>query len=236
MPNPSKNSFNYFNSISDSEIDQNLDFLQQKLPKKSTKANYQLSKQLLEINYYSFTPDKLQQSLQNIADKMRAHLQIQRPIKILTMKNVEGGKFERIDGLNCIYINESLVNQNYRQKVAILAHEMSHYYLIYQHGIQLPTVDENELLTELNAIYTGLGLLLLDGYKIFEKRSGNTLHKSKVGYIKTDIVRKTIVKTAYLRKQNPIWILKNVSIGNFFYFSFHLFSLIKEYYNKRRNT
>lgn len=237
MVNPEIKTKAYFDSISRFQIDQKLGYLIHELPKKSTKSNYQLSYKLLGIDVDTVTEDNLQSKLQEVADRMRAHLQIKRSIKILTLSNVEAGKFERIDGLNCIYINGDLIGQNVQQKIAILAHEMSHYYLIYQHNILLPDVDENELLTELNAIYVGFGFLLLEGYEAFEKRTGNKIQTSKVGYIKVETIKKVIVKTAYYRKQNPMWILKNIRISNLLYFTSGLFYLIRDYYKlKFRNS
>lgn len=229
MLNSKFESQKYFQSITSREIEEKLLFLRNTLPLKSTRKNYQLSKDLLKIND-TITEEKLQDELQEIADRMRAHLFIDRYIKILTMSNVEAGKFERIDDLHCIYINGSLLNQNFQQKVAILAHEMSHYYLIYQHRIYLSDNNENELLTELNAIYVGFGFLLLKGYKALEKREGNMIHRSRVGYIAPLATKKAIVKTAYLRKQNPIWILENAGFDNIIFFLVELFPLLKDYY------
>lgn len=219
----------YFKSISADDVNRKLSYLKKVLPRKCTKRNYQLAKKHLTIRT-NVKEKELQSNLQLVADKMRVHLQINRHIKILTMSNVAAGKFERIDGLNCIYINGSLKNQNYKQKLAILAHEMSHYYLIYKHNIYIDDNDENELLTELNAIFVGFGFLLFDGYRILEKHVGNKRYVSRVGYIKEETIKQAIVKTAYLRKQNPIWIVKNTIFGNFFYFSYNLSGLIKEYY------
>ena len=219
----------YFSSLTSEDIEKKLSYLIKVLPRKPSKKNYQLSKKLLKINK-KVTENDLQNNLQEIADRMREHLQINRYVKILTISNVEAGKFERIDDLNCIYINGNLSVQNYQQKIAILAHEMSHYYLIYQHKIHLADTNENELLTELNAIYIGFGFLLLKGYKTFEEQKGNTIYRLRVGYIETPIVKKVIIRTAYIRKQNPIWILKNIGLVNVPYFTIKLFKLIRYYY------
>lgn len=227
----------FFYSVTSKDIEEKLSFLRKALPQKATGKNYQLSKKLLKTDR-KVTEDTLQSSLQHISDKMRAHLLIDRHIKILTVSNVEAGKFESIGDLYCIYINGSLKGQNYKQKIAILAHEISHFYLIYKHKIYLPTTNENELLTELNAIYTGFGLLLLNGYETYEKRKGNTILKSRVGYIELSAIKRTIIRTAYLRKQNPIWIIKNVGLTNMVHFTIELFDLIKDYYKakKKKNT
>lgn len=219
----------FFESITAKQIDEKLFFLKRTLPKKPTRKNYQISRDMLGINR-KVSKTNLQEVLQEAADIMRTHLNINRFIKIITLSNIQGGKFERINDLNCIYINGEFTNQTFDQKLAILAHEMSHYYLIYEHKIMLPNNDENELLTEINAIFVGFGLILLRGYRTFEKKKRRTIHSSKVGYITLSTVRKSLVKTAYLRKQNPIWILKNVGIANIFYFAIKLFDLVKIYY------
>ena len=118
---------------------------------------------------------------------MREHLQINEPIKILTIDNIDAGKFEMIDNLNCIFINGDISKQNFFQKLAILAHEMSHYYLMRKHNIIFDSEQENELLTEINAVYVGFGFLLLRGYKETKIRKGNAETKSKVGYINLKI-------------------------------------------------
>ncbi|MFT6338159.1 MAG: hypothetical protein ACJATI_004931 [Halioglobus sp.] len=116
----------YFKSISADDVERKLVYLKKVLPKKCTKRNYQLTRKQLTIRT-NITEKELQGNRQLVADKMRSHLQISRHIKILTISNVDGGKFERVGDLNCIYINGGLMKQCYRQKLAILAHEMSHY-------------------------------------------------------------------------------------------------------------
>lgn len=218
----------FFRRISHTDIDKNLALLRKRLPAKPTKKNYQLSPWQLGLKR-KIDGNNLQSVLQEAADIIRGYLDIEKPIKIVTIDHIDAGKFEQIGDLNCIYINGSFANQSFEQKVAILAHEMSHYYLIYRHKIFLSNQDENELLTEINAVYIGLGLLLLNGYGVFKRREGNKVFQSKVGYVDLNVVRKTIVKTANLRKQNPIWILQNVNLVNAIYFAIKLYNLILQY-------
>lgn len=235
--------FDFFGHINDKVVDKFLELLRSRLPAKCTKYNYQLSKKMLKLNWKT-TEETLQYNLQMTANVMLEHLLVSKPIKVLTVSHVPAGQFQRIDDLNCIYINGDLQAHNYLQKVGILAHEIAHYFLLQKYKLFLTNNDENELLTEITAIYIGFGLLMLEGYEevrtaIDTRVSGGYIETdyrtSKVGYIKPKHVRSIIAKTAYIRKQNPMWILKNVSWGNWFYLYPKLYALIKDY-RKKRNT
>ncbi|MDO6490981.1 MULTISPECIES: hypothetical protein [unclassified Cellulophaga] len=219
----------YFYEVEKPRILKILMFLKESLPKKCTRSNYQLTQNLLH-KPFSYELN-LQEKLQIIADEMREHLLIKEPIRILTLNNVEAGKFEMIDNFNCIYINANTNTQNFHQKIAILAHEMSHYYLMRKHNIKKEFVKENELLTELNAVYCGFGFLLYNGYHEEKVEIGNKIHKHKVGYISTKVIQETIIQTAYVRKQNPNHIMKNLDLGfkDTITLKFKLKKLIKEY-------
>ncbi len=219
----------YFNSIDKIKIKDCLNFLRSNLPKKPTKNNYQLTNDQLQLLKIFTLRDNLQGRLQKVADLIRIHLEINEPIKILTLDNIEAGKFEIIDNLNCIFINANPVTQTIEQKIAILIHEMSHYHLISKHKIIKDRKEENELLTEINAIYCGFGFFLLRGYKENNTHFGDHKTKSKVGYINQWTIKETIIQTAYLRKQNPHWILKNINILDKPYFYFKLRELRLEY-------
>jgi len=203
----------YFNQIDKQKIKAELNFLKKRLPKKCTKYNYQLLNTFLtsKIEFGMH----IQEKLQKVADAMREHLLIKEPIKIITIKNIDAGKFETIGNLNCIYINENTSTQDFFQKTAILAHEMSHYYLIRKHGIIRKNENENELLTEIATIYCGFGLILFEGYKNIKSDRGNYSLESKVGYINTNTIKEAIIQTAYLRKQNPEFIMNNLNLNMF---------------------
>ncbi|MFV8354776.1 hypothetical protein ACNQGB_01155 [Flavobacterium sp. XS1P32] len=212
---------------SKNEVSEIVWFLKNNLSKKPTQLNYQLTHYYFNAQF-NISID-IEKKLQTIADLMRIHLLITEPIKVILLSNIDAGKFQTIDGLNCIFINASTVNQTFKQKVAILAHEMSHYQLIIKHGIEKKSEKENELLTEINAIYCGFGFLLLEGYKFNEVKKGNEIFKSKVGYIDTKVVKEAIVQTAYIRKQKPQWIIDNVQFNYKLYFYFRLFKLFIVY-------
>lgn len=224
---------NYFSTIEKDDIIKFINILKEKLPNKPTKNNYQLTHKM--INAECNITQNIQEKLQQISDLMREHLQINEPIKIITIRNIDAGKFQMIDNLNCIFINDDISKQDFFQKIAILAHEMSHYYLIRKHNILLNDEKENEFLTELNAIFVGFGFLLLKGYKEKETQIGNVINKNTLGYINLKTIKETIIQTAYIRKQKPQWIIKNASFGDKLFFYIKLNKLIKQYKQSKKN-
>lgn len=69
---------------------------------------------------------------------------------------------------------------------AILAHELTHYYL-FDRGIILPDEAENERFTDLATAYLGLGKLTLNGYYpiswIIKRKDGEIKYTFQVGYL-----------------------------------------------------
>ena len=215
----------YFKNIGDQEIKEMVDLLHQKLPNKPTAKNYQLTKEKLLLDVPPIVVS-LQEQLQLVANKMCLHLRITKPIRILTLANIPAGKFEHMDGINTIFINSDLETQNYDQKLAILAHEIAHYYLT-SHRIYFKETNKNEFLTEVCAIYVGFGFLLLKGYQMESNSKNNTF--AKVGYITENVVFDTLMKTAFIRKQNPHWIIKNLSFPLSLVARYRLRPLVKDY-------
>jgi len=215
---------NFFKNLDNSEIGKQIIFLKENLPKKPTEKNYQLTFNKVTVNVQEH--DSLKDQLQSVADIMCMHLKMSKPIKVMTLDNVNAGKYESIDGMKCIYVNEGLETQNFEQKVAVLAHEISHYYLD-SHKIYFQDTDKNELLTEVNAIFVGFGLLLLDGYEVMDNPKVNMA--SKVGYVNSRIVFEAIIKTAEIRKQNPEWIIKNIRFPYNLMARYRLRELLKSY-------
>ena len=201
----------YFNTVLPSKIRDGIQYLRDHLPRKASRRNYQLSPKLLGLDR-QLKKLPLQQGLQQVADEMCIHLHITKPIKVLTVGHIDGGRFEMNAGLNTIFINDNLKYQTFAQKVAILAHEVSHYYLMFQHNIRIPDEKANELLTEINAVYVGFGLILLKGYQVYETRTGRYIRKSKVGYISEKIVFEILMQTTYARRQQPFWVWRNLPL------------------------
>jgi len=160
-------------------------------------------------------------------------LLINRKITIILMElNDVPGKFELLDGMPCIYINKKYNYPN--QLLAILVHEITHFYLIYEKKILIENEDENELLTELAACYLGMGFFLLSGYKSVTKRVLNQDITSTIGYISNKVVYKAIISTAYLRKHNPEYI--EFQLGKFLYFPTILTKILLKKLHKDYNN
>ena len=80
-----------------------------------------------------------------------------------------------------------VINSHYTQEtiVSILAHEISHYFLAIR-GIKLEDTKENEILTDICAIYLGFGNFMLHGYAEQTIYYDNYASTSKLGYINTN--------------------------------------------------
>ena len=219
----------FFKTLNDNEIGKMVIFLKENLPKKPTEKNYQLSFKKVTSNVVENA--SLKENLQSVADIMCMHLKMVKPIKVMTLGNVDAGKYESIDGMKCIYVNEGMETQNFDQKIAVLAHEISHYYLD-SHRIYFQDTAKNELLTEINAVFIGFGLLLLDGYELMDNPKVNMA--SKVGYVNSKIIFDVIINTAKIRKQNPEWIIKNIRFPYNLMAWFQLRDLMKAYRAHRK--
>lgn len=68
---------------------------------------------------------------------------------------------------------------------SILAHEMAHASLASK-GVSLPDTDENEMLTDLVAIFLGLGKLFMNGFSVTTNQDLNEGHI--LGYLSHDLV------------------------------------------------
>lgn len=111
------------------------------------------------------------------------------------------------------YQREIQLTKKYRFSLehilGILAHEQTHNYLYY-YGIQEKNKTENEILTDVAAIYLGLGALLLEGYKPITwtsdhwgdgYQSGYTTNTVYIGYLSLEGIRYAIRRSAELRQQ-----------------------------------
>jgi len=73
------------------------------------------------------------------------------------------------------------------QIIAIVCHECTHHYL-FSKGIRLEDEHENEILTDVAAIYLGFGNYIAEGYKPTQKivsytSNGHVIRTSKIGYL-----------------------------------------------------
>jgi hypothetical protein len=75
---------------------------------------------------------------------------------------------------------------DFNRVVAIVCHEITHHYL-FSKKVFLKETSENELLTDIGAIYLGFGNYLLRGYQPYENREitagGERMHCEHLGYI-----------------------------------------------------
>ncbi|MFC5045285.1 hypothetical protein ACFSTE_17240 [Aquimarina hainanensis] len=216
-----KSGTDYFSNVQKDKILLFVQHLKESLPK-ATQYNYQIPlDKLLE----GIPPNTtLNQQLQLIADKMCVHLLLDKPIKVMTINTVDAGKFEHINGMNCIFINGDQSKHNIHQKYAILAHEITHYYLEH-HNIRMANTNENEFLTEICAVYVGFGFIMLDGYDYVKTAD----QYNKVGYVDAKVLLEAIIQVAYVRRQNPFHIVKNLGIPTRFIARIKLKALIQEY-------
>jgi len=95
----------------------------------------------------------------------------------LKMEPEEAGQIRSGSYLPYIQIPFFYVGKKYMLG-GILAHEMTHA-LLYSRGISLEDSKENELLTDLTAVFVGLGKLLLNGY--LDEGGG-------LGYLSPDLI------------------------------------------------
>jgi len=118
---------------------------------------------------------------------------------------------------------EIRITKKYRLKLkhvlAILAHESVHNYLDSM-GIEDKNTDEDEILTDIAAVYLGLGRLLLQGYEPIKWESdhwsrgsehGYIAHSITIGYVPYQQIRYAIHRAAILREEKefvrllPLW-------------------------------
>ena len=241
--NTGPNDNDWFRSIDKKMVSERIAFLERKFPNTSTRRNYQISTDMIDGVHQDM--DRLQDKLQAVANFFLHHLRLMKtekaapPIKILTVapSTTDAGVYLNKGGRKCILINNDMHMHNLRQKIAIVAHEISHYYLDTKHLGKKLSTRENELLTELNAIYCGFGFILLEGYSENAYIESVTLTlSSRVGYVVQKTIYESIIQTAYVRRQNPHWIVKNMPYRYKALTYMRLLGLFQQYRNHKRQT
>jgi len=205
-------SYMYSRSLSSKKIQNNIEFLKNQLPSKPVIFNdvYRLPANLRDFvisSHYS------QESIQEIANHMNFFLGIANPIKVII--NFEGFNFmmgtevhfntaDRV-GLYKVYSgNRREIHLTKKFKfdlkhiLAILAHESTHNYLDY-YRIKKNSVYENEILTDIAAVYIGFGNLLLKGYQPIEYTVLTGKEFTQIGYIKPKDIMKAMNYSAITR-------------------------------------
>jgi hypothetical protein len=129
---------------------------------------------------------------------------------------------------------------NLENILGILAHEYSHNYL-YFYKIREEDEIENEILTDVAAVYLGLGSLLLKGYEPITWTSnhwsrgdeqGYTTHSFQIGYISIDNIRYAIRRAAVLRQEREF--LRLIPVGSRICISYRLWRKEKKKNKKNK--
>jgi hypothetical protein len=224
------------NNIHLDEIENYIGKLKTELPAKPTLHNFPFEYFFDTENYAEEI--KTEELYQLLADKMCAFLMLPFRIKIFFADHLKGaGKYEKMEGMQHIFISSDITYHSAEQKLAILAHEMTHAYL-FHHGVFLEDELENEILTDIAAIYLGFGNLIFAGYHSYfvgldKKNKGKRIDnytQSEIGYIDLLSIRNAIIVTARIRKQNPILVIKGIKYRhNRFFLRIHLHETVKAY-------
>jgi hypothetical protein len=162
--------------------------------------------------------DFSQDSLQSIANHINYYLGIVNPVKVIVKREgineFEKGKYSADNSENVglykvfqgtyreIEITRK-VRFNIEHIIAILIHESIHNYLDF-YKIQIDSVLNVEIATDLSAVYLGFGKFLLLGYKTVDDPTyigsvymGSTIHK--IGYISESDIKETMNYSAMKR-------------------------------------
>lgn len=214
-------------SLTDEKIDFYIQLLKKRLPRKATAYNAPF-RFAHKIPFDRLSDEQKETYFRDYTAEVCKFLLLPKSIHILfvnTMK--EPGKYVFFDGLHHIQIRPGLATGAVYW--AVLAHEITHYYL-YTHQISLPDTLSNEYLTEIAAVYLGFGFQMLDGYraKIVEKDALNQRGES-VGYVNRDTILRAIIATAKTRKQQPYHIIEQFDSENKTWARRRLHESIKEY-------
>jgi hypothetical protein len=149
-------------------------------------------------NQPDFIPSEFDSSninrIQKVAKKIASYIGLENLTFIISYakQGEKVGGHIQLDHHNEVFIEiDSSLKDDWRLVGAILAHEICHKYL-QRHKIQLFPTIENERLTDITTVYTGLGKFSLIGCEITQvdegiDDSGNrqtTTRKQTVGYLK----------------------------------------------------
>ena len=135
-----------------------------------------------------------QSSLQDIANLMGAFLGVPLAVQVKVVDRFSGGKTAGLYKVHGqfqrtveIVRNPAFGIENY---LAILAHESTHHYL-YEYRIRKENEHENEMLTDLAAVYIGFGPLLFLGYQTISSLNSfeRTQSSTTLGYVSPHDIR-----------------------------------------------
>jgi len=218
-------------NLSYKEISLILDYLAGRLSSKPTAVDgiYNVPKPIMKELKSQHYPNK---PLQKVSDHIGYFLGILRSIKVNYVQKSVGGTwltlydevisdFDHLESAGLYKIkgydhSEIYLFQKQRYKIehvlAVLAHEYAHHYL-YLKNIVKEKQWANELMTDIAAVYLGLGKLLYKGYRPIKWTSDYVYYgtqiqyktnKIEIGYISQATIRKAILLSALRRNWKPI--------------------------------
>lgn len=140
-----------------------------------------------------FEPDESFHSMLRDGDPFKALRYLGHFLKLKSLPDVElaESKFFEEQGIGGFISGSKISVPKYftRDPHAfgyVLAHELAHYILIHEEQIILDDEQENEILTEIFVIYSGMGKLFLNGFKSKDVES-SSLHAR--GYLNEKIIK-----------------------------------------------
>jgi hypothetical protein len=174
-----------------------------------------------KLNYSILEPFSFDSSnpleVQKAGKKIAAHLGLNSLtflISYVSQKENVGGHI-MLDNSNEVYVE---IDTNYKNNsdivLYVLVHEICHKFL-YAHNISLTPVLENEILTDLTTLYTGLGKLTLNGCEhISVKTYGDKTETitNKLGYISKDDFQFMYAMISKMNSIDNIKLLENLKI------------------------
>ena len=151
-----------------------------------------------------FEPDEIFYTMLKDGDPFKALRYLGNFLKLKNLPDVEmaDSKFFEEQGLGGFISGSKISIPKYFTKDPhgfgyILAHELAHYILIHEQQIILDDEQENEILTEIFVIYSGMGKLFLNGFKSKDVE-GSSLHAR--GYLDEKILK--YIHQIYLARFN----------------------------------
>ncbi len=107
--------------------------------------------------------------------------------------------------------------------MGILAHEITHHFLRY-YGIGKNNEIENEIFTDITAVYLGFGHLLHRAYKVIsynadyvekaDKSYSYTTYERTIGYITPETILKALAISCEKKGWNPKEVIKSIETGS----------------------
>lgn len=140
-----------------------------------------------------FEPDETFYSMLKEGNLFKALRYLGAFLKLKSLPDIEmvDSKFFEEQGIDGFISGSKIIIPKYFTKDPygfgyVLAHELAHYILIHEEQIILDDEQENEILTEIFVIYSGMGKLFLNGFK---SKSVGSLSFRTHGYFNEKIIK-----------------------------------------------